>query len=48
MNFANHGVDFIAKIPLNNATKTFNEAIGDIKAKYRQTYQVVLGYNFTF
>lgn len=48
VNFANHGVDFIAKIPLNNATKTFNEAIGDIKAKYRQTYQVMLGYNFTF
>lgn len=48
VNFANHGVDFIAKIPLNNATKTFREAIGDIKAKYRQTYQVMLGYNFTF
>ena len=48
----NHEIEFIAKIPLNNATKTFNETIGtqkiDIKAKYRQNYKVLLGYNFAF
>lgn len=48
----NHGMEFIAKIPLNDGTKTFSEMIGtqriDIKAKYRQNYKVLLGYNFTF
>lgn len=41
----NHGMEFIAKIPLNQAKETFEYGI---EAQYKQTYQVLLGYNFTF
>ena len=44
----NHGMEFIVKIPLNNATKTFNEGGVNVKAKYKQNYKILLGYNFTF
>lgn len=41
----NHGMEFIAKIPLNSAKETFEYGI---EASYKQNYQVLLGYNFTF
>lgn len=41
----NHGMEFIAKIPLNQAKETFEY---NIEAKYKQLYAVMLGYNFTF
>ena len=44
----NHGMEFIVKVPLNNATKTFSEGNVNVKAKYKQNYKVLLGYNFTF
>ncbi len=41
----NHGMEFIAKIPLNSAKETFEYGI---EASYKQNYQVLLGYNFSF
>lgn len=41
----NHGMEFIAKIPLNSAKETFEYGV---EASYKQNYQVLLGYNFTF
>lgn len=41
----NHEMEFIAKIPYYKATKTFDNVI---KAKAKQNYQILLGYNYAF
>lgn len=41
----NHEMEFITKIPLNQAKETFEY---NIEAKYKQLYAVMLGYNFAF
>ncbi|MGX3011328.1 outer membrane beta-barrel protein [Helicobacter sp. 23-1044] len=48
VNVANHGMELIAKIPLNTAKKTFDEGVISVDAKYRQLYQILLGYNYSF
>lgn len=44
VNAANHGAEFIAKIPFVGASKNIN----GVKATTSNTYQVLLGYNYTF
>lgn len=41
----NHEVEFIAKIPYYEAKKTFD---GTVKAKTKQNYHILLGYNYAF